>query len=183
MSSISACITTTSMQSLTSESPGTMDLVYICSIPVFRGQDSATYCIEKRYNVHPLLCYTIITQIISFIRFLVSALAALYQKEARFQLQRIDDAAEAFEAVLARLHTALAPTGRPEADKDPCPCMSHSVFGLDTVQQVNASFTLYPALPIACVHYHQPSQMTSNKTPNNHTVALSYVRCQHGPNW
>jgi len=66
----------------------------------------------------------------------------LYADKAKFQLREIDDAAEAFEAVLEKLHGGAAQ----ESTDFSCFCISHDLFGLHSLQQVQNFSPLCPFL-------------------------------------
>jgi len=66
----------------------------------------------------------------------------LYKSQARFQLFELDDAAEAFEAVLACLHNQYHRFEKESSQHelvDKCgslKCIAHRVFGVNTIEQI-----------------------------------------------
>ena len=65
-------------------------------------------------------------------------LAFLYRPEMKFQLEKIDDAGEALDAVLEMLHRALCnfEKSAPQQGTDVCHCVAHSVFGMELKEQL-----------------------------------------------
>lgn len=77
---------------------------------------------------------------------------ALIQGEDRFQLRRMDDATECFEAILKGLHMCL--TGEKDAD-DGCiaGCLAHSLFGHTVLEQTNCSRCHETSEPLASTSF------------------------------
>eukprot|EP00003_Mantamonas_plastica_P019787 TRINITY_DN3213_c0_g1_i1.p1 TRINITY_DN3213_c0_g1~~TRINITY_DN3213_c0_g1_i1.p1 ORF type:complete len:432 (+),score=152.51 TRINITY_DN3213_c0_g1_i1:185-1480(+) len=63
-------------------------------------------------------------------------LHALFSGEKKFQIGKMDDASEAFSAIMEHLHNEFVGNEDPEKDVD-ClpPCVVHNVFGIDMCEQ------------------------------------------------
>jgi len=64
-------------------------------------------------------------------------MAILFRPTAQFQLFQIDDASEAFEAVLTCLHQQLSSRSPSELHACSQDCIAHSVFGISTVEELS----------------------------------------------
>lgn len=98
------------------------------------GDDSCVHCAlqaifkQYKFSEQSVIPPTVLRQ----------ALAVLYKDESRFQINRIDDAAEALEAILNQLHQAERmlkdkSTDKSLLEKKACPCLVHSSFGVRTM--------------------------------------------------
>lgn len=66
-------------------------------------------------------------------------MAILFKNKDRFQLFALDDASEAFDAVLETLHTQLSKKIKSDEYCVEPSCIPHRVFGIATIEQVVCS--------------------------------------------
>jgi hypothetical protein len=81
------------------------------------------------------------------------ALAALYDNEKRFQVGSLDDAAEAFDAVLQAIHNSVE--GITKGEDRPCQpvCAAHKTFALSIIEHVRTRpFDLPNCCHVCCAY-------------------------------